>query len=706
MRTAGTAFASAVIGAVAPIVAWGNAVVFETNGYVRKKVVADASAELARAISRTAGDSPSFSVSVGPTQAAKDAGLSADGLPALGYRVVVRNGRAYILSRTATGVVYGISDFAAKLLDYHFVTFDGEDPFVRRPGLKLADCDFTGSPAIYRRQVYTPDKSKTLQRLKSQWLMRTLLFKVDMDETDIEGAERLSKQTKGCHSQFDYLPPETYFKAHPEYYMLGKDGRRHGERNRRSHPCYTHPDVEEIVVSNMLAFIRRDRTEHPEDPPCVYDFTQMDAAPDMCRCPSCSAVAAKYDARGGRTDGGDAGLQLAFVNRVARRVKAEFPDVKIRIFAYVSTEVAPARGIVPEDNVVVWLCDLYSNSDHEVPLKHPANAKRLEILKGWAKLTRNLEIWDYMLYGDCKDGVGTHGDFPEVNVDAIAADAKLFRDLGVRRLFMEAEYRDQPFHELNLHAMGACYADPDCDIEKVVSDYCRVYGAAAPKMREAIELVRRLQRETSAAQTEKFRWHRRDLEWLTVRNLAKLRDLFAEAVRLADTSAAKARAEHAFRSAAHKLGLVQKAEKGDAEYVFTAKALNCSAGCRRVDDRESSDGTAVEVLVRQDGAVVKPELPVRMGVYDWDTKKNQNFRLAPDLSAKGYAWYELGAADVPPAATFWLCESWGCSVDLRACYATADGLPESYNRFKFFVRAKVVDGRFFVDTVRLARFPL
>ena len=695
----------ALVAACWSVCAFGG-VVCRTDGYVRKKAVADASAELAKAISRVTGTESNL-VYVGRTKAAQAAGLSADDLPALGYRVVVRNGCAYILSRTATGAVYGISDFAARLLDYHFVAFDGEDPFVRKPGLKLEDCEFTGSPAIYRRSVYTPDKSKTLTHLKSRWFMRTLLFKVGLDEADIEGAERVSGQTKDCHSQFDYLPPETYFKDHPEYYMLGKDGKRHGTRNLRSHPCYTHPDVEEIVVSNMLAFIRRDRAEHPKDPPRIYDFTQMDAAPEMCRCERCSAVAAKYDAKGGRNDGGDAGLQLEFVNRVARRVKAEYPDVRIRIFAYVSTEVAPAGGIVPEDNVIVWLCDLYTNSDHEVPLAHPANAKRLEILKGWAKLTRNLEIWDYMLYGDCKDGVGTHGDFPEVNVDAIAADAKLFRDLGVRRLFMEAEYRDQPFHELNLHAMGACYSDPDCDVEKAVSDYCRVYGAAMPKMREAIDLIRRLQRVTSAAQTERFRWHRRDLEWLTVPNLAHLRDLFAEAAALADTPAAKARTAHALRSATHKLELVRKAEKGDAEYVFTAKALNCSAGCRRVDDRDASDGTAIEVLVRgKDGRISRPKLPTRMGVYDWDTKKNRNFTFTPDSSAKGYAWYELGAADLAPAATLWLYESWGCSIDLRACYATADGIPESYNRFKILVRAKVADGRFFVDKVRLVRYPL
>ena len=691
-------------------------VVWNADGFNRKKVVADASAELAKVIGRITdrivaampekdacpSDADTV-VYVGGTEAAADAGLSAKDLPALGCRIVVRGRQVFVLARTATGAAYGVADFAERCLDTPFLTLDGDDPFVRRPDLALKDCDFTSVPSIYRRVVYTPDKYKEFPALKPQWFLRTLLLKVGLDEADMEGSERLSERTHSCHSQFDYLPPETYFRDHPEYYMLGKDGKRHGERNRRSHPCFTHPDVEEIVVSNMLAFIRKDREEHPHDPPCIYDFSQMDAAPDMCRCPNCAAVAAKHDAKGGRTDGGDAGLQLEFVNRVARRVRAEYPEVRIRIFAYVSTEVAPSDGLKPEDNVIVWLCDLYTNSDHEVPLVHPANARRLEILKGWAKLTRNIEIWDYMLYGDCHDLVGAHGDFPEVNVDAIAADAKLFRDLGVRRLFNEAEYRGQPFHELNLRAMGACYCDPDCDPGKVIADYCRVYGAAAPKMREAIDFIRRAQLATSAAQTERFRWHRRDLDWLTVANLAKARDLFAEAARLADTPAAKRRTAHALRSATHKLELVRKAEKGDAEYVFPSKALNCASGCRRVDDKDATDGTAIEVLVRKDGTVVPPKFPARMGVYDWDTKANQEFRFTPDSASRGYAWYELGSAELPPAGTLWLYENWGCTVDLRGCYATADGLPESYNRFTIFLRAKVSDGRFLIDKVRLVR---
>lgn len=700
-----------VAGAMRPV-----SVVSAASGLSAKAMALRLSGELARAIERTTGrpckaereDAKDGSIRpgtvyVGPTAAAKKEGFDVSELPALGYRVVVTNGAAFILAKSVSACAHAVSDFASRFLDYRFVTFDGDDPFVSSPGLEIAECDFKVVPSIYYRRVYGVDKCRKYPHLKRDWAMRHLLFKTDLIEDEVDPAHRISKRTHSCHSQFDYVPPEKYLKDHPEYYSLGKDGARHGVRNRRSHLCLTNPDVERIVWSNLVSFIEQDRKENPSGSPGIYDFSQMDAAPDFCRCASCSAVAAKYDAKGGRTDGGDAGLQLEFVNRIARRLKAEYPGVMIRIFAYVSTEIAPKGGIRPEDNVIIWLCDLYTNSDHEVPLTHPANAHRLDILRGWTKLTDNIEIWDYMLYGDFPKG--GHGDFPEVNVDAIAADARLFRDFGIKRLFMEAEFRDQPFHELNIYAMGVLYANPDADVEKIVSDYCRVYGAAAEKMRSAISFLRALQLSTPADATEKYRWHRRDLAWLTVDNLERLRDLFAEALALADTPGAKKRIEHALRSANNKFELVKKSVVGDTEYLFTADSFGRANLCRFVDDALAVGGKAIEVLHRDPVDAKKPvipKLPLEMGVYDWDTKRNVKFKFSPDQS-DDFRWLRLGEADVPAAATLWLSNDWGVTIDLRSCHANGDGLPEGYNRFEIFVSAKYHQGRIYFDRVRMVR---
>ena len=673
--------------------------------------------ELARAISRTTGRSCESkreigankvapgTICVGPTAAARAAGFDVSKLPSFGYRIVVTNGVAYILAKTTTACASGISDFASRFLDYHFMTFDGEDPFVFSPDITVADCDFTTVPKIYYRRVYGVDKWRKQPKWRKDWVMRHLLFKTDLIEGDADPAERLSTQTHSCHSQFDYVPPETYFKDHPEYYSLGKDGKRHATRNRRSHLCLTNPDVERIVWSNLVSFVERDRKENPVDYPHIYDFSQMDAAPDFCCCSNCAAVAQKYDALGGRANGGDAGLQLEFANRIARKLKKAYPDLKLRIFAYVSTEIPPKGSIKPEDNIIIWLCDLYTTSDHEVPLTHPANAERFAIVRDWAKIAKNIEIWDYMLYGDQSYLRGGHGDFPEINIDAIASDAKLFRDFGINRFFMEAEYRGQPFHELNLHAMGTLYADPDADLDDVVERYCRIYGAASGKMRDAINFLRSLQLSSPASTTEKLRWHRRDLPWLTVENLERLSKLFSDVAAITDTHGGKRRAHDALASATNKLELLKKSVTGDAEYLFAVDSFSRANLCKVVDDAAAAGAKAMEILHRHPVEVktpILPKMPILMGIYDWDTKGSVKFKFTPE-EFNAFKWYKLGEADVPYAGTLYLSPDWGSTIDLRSCYANGDGLPPEYNRFEIYVSAKFWEGRLYFDQVKLVR---
>ena len=54
------------------------------------------------------------------------------------------------------------------------------------------------------------------------------------------------------------------------------------------------------------------------------------------------------------------GLYLEFVNRIAREIKDEYPDVMVHTFAYTFTRPVPV-GLEIEDNVVIQLCTIESN---------------------------------------------------------------------------------------------------------------------------------------------------------------------------------------------------------------------------------------------------------------------------------------------------------------------------------------------------------
>ena len=749
------------------VVVWSDAHVKSARG---KVCVREGAEDLAKALSKTTGrdircyregEEPKGGAAIylGDTEAARAAGLDASSLPALGYRVRTERGRAFILAKTGTGAGYGVTGFVERNLPYRFLTVTGDDPYAVEPNRTVPVYDETETPAIYYRQLYTSRvPAKMHPRWQDAWQRFTIRRRYYAVPDEIEGDDRISTLVPHCHSMYKYVPPEKYFKDHPEYYSMNDKGVRVGVRNHGSQLCMTNPDVKDIVVREMLGYIEKDRATDPTDYPKIYDFTQMDSSPALCRCPACRKVADKYAREPGKyRTGGDAGLQLEFVNEITRRVRAKYPDVYVRTFAYVSTETPPKGGIRPDDHVIIWLCDLYGFSDHELPLVHPFNRPRCELVSGWAKLAKRFELWDYMLYGDNRDGGGTGGDFPEVNVDAIAADAKLFRDCGLSRMFMESEFHEQPFYWLHAYVMSACWWDPDADLERLVADYCAVYGRGAAKMHEAIDLIRGLIRAEAPAEGT---WFKRDLPWLTVANLERIRALFDEAYAQEVAGEARARIALAQASVNRKLsalygnlGATEKradafrrafaaAKEGyrvdfpadgkgwkEAELVLSSKfsevrfkdlppelakvpdgELFCldstfeirSPPCVYADDPKSERGRCMKVWERDGAGKVVPPSPI-VCTLTGQHEKPTEFTFSPE-KGEAYRWYHLGEGRVGKSAALRLPKSKVMYFNLSDVYQNADGREDDPNTCDFWISARYSDA-LYVDRVALRRRP-
>lgn len=444
-----------------------------------------------------------FPIYVGDTLAARAAGFDPLDFRNAEMCIRVEKDRAFLFGKTGFAAAYAAAEFLKRFAGYRYVTMNGNDPCAADPSRRPAVGTIRRMPAVYHMQnSFWSSEFKEMNPVRTDWFKRMHAY-----TGDVESDYRVSEFPDFCHTQFNYVPPAKYAKDHPEYYLLGTDGKRHADKNG-GQLCYSNPDVFRIALESMLGFIAKEKKAHPKDPARIFDFTQMDCSPHFCACPACTATAKKHDRKGGRTDGGDAGLQLEFVNRLAREVARRHPDVLIRTFAYVSSEEPPV-GIVPEDNVIVWLCDLYSRSCHDLPLTHPFNAHRLELLRAWKKLAKRIQLWDYTLYGD-----SSSGDFPDLFVDATVSDARTFRDLGIDRVYIENHDYLQPFYELNTYVQAEFMADPDQDLEVLLDDYCRVYGKGAAKMREAIDFLRDAIRTNPPK--DGGAWHWRSLPWRTV----------------------------------------------------------------------------------------------------------------------------------------------------------------------------------------------
>ncbi len=677
---------------------------------------------------------------VGPTRAAVDAGINLDGIEKGEALIRIEKGRAFIAARGHEGTSGGVIEFLQKVMDCWFTTVDCVDPVPYNPALSAAVGEFRYAPAYnFKHFIAGSSYKDTLDTILKKDYARRMRGPDVIYPNRGEMDDRSLRPGVGVtgHSYYFYLWPKDYFADHPEWYSLGPDGKRHAVRNADSQLCLTNPGLMEQITTNMFRMIERDVARYGADHPKIYDFSQNDNSSYLCKCENCKRVVAKYNrVPGGNKEGGDAGLQLEFVNELARRVRAKFPDVMIRTFAYVSTDVPPV-GIVPEENVIIWLCDLYSESCHYLPLTHPFNRKRLEVFKGWAAIAKHMEIWDYWI-----EQSSAMTTYPEIHVDAMAADLKLFSDNGVRRFFSECGYFRQCFFELHSFVEAQCFVHPDSDVDGLVKKHCRVFGVAAKEMKAAIDFLRRL--ELANPPESAHKWHMRVLPWRTLANWMEFRGLCEAAMAKADTDAAKCRiAAVLAATSAELMSLTKGLEGREADYAkakadFTKYSGIELAGMPMADsDRKRAKESDALFLVLADLAF--KDLPPELASVDgkdllcfehhsffakrgWravdapDSEAGMAYRrradpedgakppygcllrdaagiykkqmvLRPQEDGK-YHWYKLARGRLGQGARFFIAPDNYLSIWLSEFYLPCDGLAMDPNYYDVWVSAK------------------
>ena len=703
---------------------------------------------------------------VGPTKAAAAAGIDVAKIAKGEALIRVERVRAFIASAGHEGASGGVIEFLQKVVDCWFTTVDCVDPVPRNPNLAAAVGEFRYAPVYnYKHFIGGSGYPDTLNGLiKKDYARRVrgpdVIYpsKKEMDDCSLRPGVGVTG-----HSYYFYLWPKDYFKDHPEWYSLGADGTRHAVRNSDSQLCLSNPELLEQITTNMFKCIEQDLARYGDSHPTIYDFSQNDNSSYICKCENCRRIVAKYNRTpGGNAEGGDAGLQLEFVNALARRVRAKFPDIKIRTFAYVSTDMPPV-GIVPEENVIIWLCDLYSESCHYLPLTHPFNRKRLEVFTGWAAIAKHMEIWDYWI-----EQASAIVPYPEIHVDSMAADLKLFADHGVRRFFSESGYFGQCFYELHNFVQAQCYVHPDSDVDFLVEKHCRVFGSAAREMKAAVDFLRKLELDNPPASFAS--WHMRALPWRTLANWQKFRDMCELAMAKADSDAAKCRIAAVLAATAAETMSVAKGRKGcEGEYA-RAKAdfakytkMELAGMPMAASDRKRVKEKRDLFLVLSDMSFkdLPPELaeedPRNMLCFEshsffakccWaevdasDSETGKAYRRGPDpetgskppyncllrdaaqmkantckmllrpVADGKYHWYKLAHGRMGQGARFFVAPDNYLSIWLSDYYIPCDGLAEDPNYCDIWISAKYCgeptddpSTGLFVDRIVLRRVP-
>ena len=286
-----------------------------------------------------------------------------------------------------------------------------------------------------------------------------------------------SKRYSDVHNFYDFVDPKKYFATHPEYFSMDAQGKRFhgtlGSTMQGGNFCLTHPEVEEIAWQSLDGYIRKDRAQlAPEDWPLMYDMTPMDSSPFLCLCPSCRKIIEQ--------EGGDCGLLLHFLNRIASRLEKKYPDLTIRTAAYASTQ-KPPRTIRAKKNIIIKWCNLYGFNDCYRPITSTFNQDQKKELDAWKATGARLWARTYW-------NMGSHFFNPprvETMIDAIAPDLRYYKEAGAISHFAEVhvDYDNhiQNFAHLQLYLGYKLMLDVSLDEEVIIRDFMAGYYGPAEK---------------------------------------------------------------------------------------------------------------------------------------------------------------------------------------------------------------------------------
>jgi hypothetical protein len=260
------------------------------------------------------------------------------------------------------------------------------------------------------------------------------------------------------HTFNELVPPDVYYKDHPEYYAEVK-----GERIP-TQLCLTNADALNVTVQNL-------RRKIAQNPNALYWSVSQNDNRDFCTCEKCKAI----DDR----EGSPSGSIISFVNQVAD----QFPDKMISTLAYEYGRHAP-RTLRPRSNVNIMLCSIEAYRDKPIT-EDPKSVDFVKDVEDWGKIASDIIIWDYVIQFD-----NLISPFPNLHV--LKPNIQFFAKQGVNAMFEQGNREvGGEFAELRAYLISKLLWKPEANVDTLMNDFLRgYYGAAAKPIRQYIDEMR------------------------------------------------------------------------------------------------------------------------------------------------------------------------------------------------------------------------
>lgn len=262
---------------------------------------------------------------------------------------------------------------------------------------------------------------------------------------------------------------ELFVERRPEFFAKGYEG-------RPPQMCYTNDAFIEQVIQDACDYFGGKGKK--ADAVAFGDFfalVPMDNG-SWCKCDVCQAELNEASKNRFFSNGYASEYIFGFANKVARAIRASYPDKFLATLAYAQYACYP-RWLRLEPNIAVQLC-LHIRNIHDTAIQD----NDLEILKAWATRDRNRPIYLWLYYCFPQE-VATNGQwhcFPGFFAHGIGRWFKLYHRYGVRGAFFNGWGQD-----VENYVTCKLLDDPTQNVDALLEDYFRgYYGAAAGPMKQ------------------------------------------------------------------------------------------------------------------------------------------------------------------------------------------------------------------------------
>jgi hypothetical protein len=310
------------------------------------------------------------------------------------------------------------------------------------------------------------------------------------------------------HTAGQLVPPDKYFKEHPDYFAQQADGTR-----TTAQLCATHPDVAKIATDYVRQVLKAN--PHTE----IVSVSKNDCQVS-CLCPRCQKLRDE--------EGSDMANQLVLVNQVAQAIEAEYPNVIIDTLAYLETIHVP-KTARPRKNVVIRLCN-DSVGAWSRPFTPAEQCDVAKLVSAWSTVHNRIYIWDYNVNF-------SHYLAPMPNLDVTVANIRFWIKNHAEGVMLQGGYqgpaeRDQ----LKCWVTAKLLWNPAWDEKALARDFIQGhYGKAAPALEEYEALLERMRADHASEMASPAGGIRypMDAPFFTKEFLTQATDIFARARQLA-----------------------------------------------------------------------------------------------------------------------------------------------------------------------------